>query len=355
MRRFLACPLALAVAASGMALWPATSASAASATASPNPADVTGLQSGYWWQSQPDGTPLPPPPQVPQNGLWVSSDPSGTQAESAIRFTLGEGMTAPVLTLSVSDAQPAQTVSVVACPVAPTSAQWKPPGTAGAWSSRPAADCAKGSIAGQLSADGKTMRFDLSQLSTIDTSLVNVVIVPAAIPDPASALPGTPATASPSFDLTFNQVATSDVAATAGAVTTPSDASDVPSPLPAPIDQPSVPAPVSSFDASAPALPSAPLEPPPVSAAAPAAAPLAPPPVELAVPAAAHSSSKTPTTRQRWILLSLLVDLALFAAWEERRRQSGAGHVRLSLYEIPTVSREAARQLERNGSPPPLR
>src|SRR5437879_12575474 len=77
------------------------------AVTAPGPASaVGGLESGYWWQAQPDGSPLPPPPQVPPNGLWVSGTPAAQQAVSAIRFDLARNQANPVLTLKVHSKNP---------------------------------------------------------------------------------------------------------------------------------------------------------------------------------------------------------------------------------------------------------
>src|SRR5204863_40732 len=62
--------------------------------------------SGYWWQGQPDGAPLPPPPNVPANGLWVSGSNSSQVAIAAVRFQLPPDEATPVLTAKVNRAFP---------------------------------------------------------------------------------------------------------------------------------------------------------------------------------------------------------------------------------------------------------
>src|SRR3954447_22505831 len=75
---------------------------------------VQGLESGYWWQGQPDGTPFPPPPNVPANGLWVSGSNANPVAIAALRFQLGPEEATPVLTAKVNSAfPPAQLSSAI--------------------------------------------------------------------------------------------------------------------------------------------------------------------------------------------------------------------------------------------------
>ena len=79
---------------------------------------------------------VPPPPTVPDGGLWVSSNASGPQSLSAVRVTLSPGDSAPTLVLDVHQAVPPNTLALAAYP---TAAAWSP-GTAQAWSSKPAFD-----------------------------------------------------------------------------------------------------------------------------------------------------------------------------------------------------------------------
>src|SRR5947207_10683352 len=67
---------------------------------------VQGLESGYWWQGQPDGAPVPPPPNVPANGLWVSGTQPNQVAIAAVRFQVAPDEAAPVLTAKVNSAFP---------------------------------------------------------------------------------------------------------------------------------------------------------------------------------------------------------------------------------------------------------
>jgi hypothetical protein len=214
-------------------------AAAVVVVSAPGPATaVAGLESGYWWQAQPDGAPVPPPPQVPPQGLWVSGTPDVEQAISAVRFQLGANEGNPVLTLKVHSKTPPEQLTqaanagvavVLACPA---TKNWTP-ASAGAWSSRPDGDCGAAAH-GTLNGDATAVAFDLS--SVVRSGRVDVVLVPGAgggapLPNPAT-LPGGPAPPQPSsgFDITFEPVALSQVIVGPGSGQTES-ASPVPEPL----------------------------------------------------------------------------------------------------------------------------
>ena len=316
-------------------------------------AATTQVKSGYWWVAQPDGAPLPPPPQVPSGGLWVSSTVSGPQSISAVRFTLAAGASQPVLTLKVHQAQPASQVTIEACS---TSSNWKPPGSAGAWSARPTPACATGSVAGVLSADGTTMTFDLSLLQQPD----NVVL---------QAAPSTPM---PTFDATFEPLTASSVqpavegppptttTTTAPPPTTVPPPSNLGAPLPAGNGlggppAPSPPAPTGAALGASPALPA------PVAPTAPGANSSAGPVLPNSTPALASASAPVNphrlTARGRWLLLSVLVDIGVLAWIGSGQR---ATRPRLSLLDGPPTepSLGAGRrmlQAGREGKPTPLR
>jgi len=200
---------------------------------------VQGLESAYWWQGQPDGAPLPPPPNVPANGLWVSGSPDNMVAISAVRFQLGASEAAPVLTVKVNSEFPPKQFSdqanagqavVVACPA---TGAWKA-GQAQAWATKPQYNCT-GAVHGTPSADGTSISFDLG--ASAGDGKVDVVLVPgtgaATIPAiPALPVPGAPAPPQPSgFDLTLHPVTpdqvhvspggTADTATSAGTTAIP--------------------------------------------------------------------------------------------------------------------------------------
>ncbi|MCU1460660.1 MAG: hypothetical protein JWO37_735 [Acidimicrobiales bacterium] len=160
---------------------------------------VDGVQHGYWWSAQP-GT-LPAPATVPKDGLWVSSSATGTQAISAVRFSLGPGESAPILTLGINSRTPVATGAVIACP---TASAWAP-GDAQSFAAKPAADCSTGSVGGVVSDDGTKMAFDLSLLPVATTYSVvlspTATSLPVAVPKPPVPVPGP--TAAPTIDVTF--------------------------------------------------------------------------------------------------------------------------------------------------------
>jgi len=200
---------------------------------------VQGLQSGYWWQGQPDGAPLPPPPNVPANGLWVSGSPENQVAIAAVRFQLGTDEAAPVLIAKVNSKFPPQQLApvseagqavVLACPA---TAGWKP-AQAGAWSTKPQFNCT-GAVHGSLNTDGTAISFDLGAVAV--DGRVDVALVPGtgAAALPAIPVPGAPAPPQPNgFDLTLQPVTADQVhvspGSTAGGAESTAPAGEAPAP-----------------------------------------------------------------------------------------------------------------------------
>jgi hypothetical protein len=210
-------------------------AAAATVVSAQSPARaVQGLESGYWWQGQPDGAPFPPPPNVPANGLWVSGTEASPVAIAALRFQLGAAEATPALTAKVNSAFPpaqlaaainAGQIVVMACPATPG---WKP-AQAGAWSARVKYNCA-GAVHGTPNADGTAISFDLA--GVVSEGTVDVALVPgtggAALP--SNPIPGAPATPQPSgFDVTLQPVTADQVHTGPGAAST-SDLAASPAP-----------------------------------------------------------------------------------------------------------------------------
>jgi hypothetical protein len=191
---------------------------------------VQSVESGYWWQGQPDGAPLPAPPSVPANGLWVSGNQTAPVAIAAIRIQLAPGETAPTLTAKINSAVPpvqatsaanADQLVVMACP---TNGAWKP-AQAGAWSARPQYDCG-GAVNGTVSPDGTTISFDLNGVVTDDR--VDVALVPGtgAAVIPHLPVPGAPTPPQPNgFDLTLQPVTADQVHTTSAAASSTADTS----------------------------------------------------------------------------------------------------------------------------------
>jgi hypothetical protein len=205
-------------------------AAAGAVVSSRAPAEaVQSLESGYWWQGQPDGAPLPPPPNVPANGLWVSGSQTQPIAIAAVRFQLAPTEATPVLTAKVNSASPPAQVSaaanagqivVMACP---TNGAWTP-AQAGAWSARPQFDCS-GAAHGTVSPDGTTISFDLAGVASGGS--VDVAFVPGtgAAVLPQIPVPGAPPPPQPSgFDLTLQPVTADEVQTSPGLASSPGDA-----------------------------------------------------------------------------------------------------------------------------------
>lgn len=312
------------------------------ATASPA---VTQLASGSWWQVQPAGGQIPPPPNVPTKGLWVDSAPNGT-AISAVRFTLSDA-TAPVLHLRVHQQAPGTTATIQACV---TTTAWRP-ATAGPWTARPTADCARGSAPTNL--QGNQLTVDLSGLTPGAGSTYNVVLEPA--PVPAGGAPAQP------FDITFEQPVAGDIATSSSApdlpqpMTTPVDGSAAESPAPSPAGaapvMPAAPSGPSLSGELQPAVPSAIVSPP---STGPARIPRASRPLAVARPRARLAAVKLPgrlSRRTRYLLIVILLDLAI---WMYLRSPLGAMvRPRLTLYDSPDVA--AVTGPVRAGRPPALR
>jgi hypothetical protein len=176
---------------------------------------VTGIQTGYW-------SSLPATPQVPSNGLEIGSDASGPHALAALRFTLSDGESSPVLTLKVAQAQPQAQIVIEACAVATASANWATPpgGGPGAMTSAPAANCTGGLVTGVVAADGTTVTFDLSGIPA-EGAVMDVVLQPGQVASPAAGtVPGAPDQIYPTFDAAFQPVVAGQIAVQAGPTTT---------------------------------------------------------------------------------------------------------------------------------------
>lgn len=129
-------------------------------------------ETGWWWRAQSLPLGVPVAPTTEEGQLMVSDAPDGPSAIAAIRFTIAQGETAPILTLKEASQANASTLKLVACPAL---TPWSP-GGAQAWNSRPAADCGTVQAAGQRSADG-TWTFALAGFSA--GSSFDVVLQPA--------------------------------------------------------------------------------------------------------------------------------------------------------------------------------
>lgn len=164
-------------------------------------------EAGWWWRVQSLPVPVPSPTQPGE--LMVGQAPDGQTAIAAVRFTLAEGETAPVLRLKAANEANPGGLKLLACPAL---TPWSP-GEAQPFNARPAADCTRSQAVGARADDG-TWTFTLTGFS--EGNLYDVVIQPGepepgAVRQPASvtfAKPGpeaVTASAAPATDPGFTE------------------------------------------------------------------------------------------------------------------------------------------------------
>jgi hypothetical protein len=287
---------------------------------------VSNIQTAYW-------SALPAAPQVPTGGYEVGSNPTGADAVAALRFTLAPGEKVQKLSLSIAQAQPATQVAIEACPIAAKSATWQPPsgGSPGPQSSAPTADCGQGVFGGALSADGKSMNFDLS-LASFPSSVVNLLLQPAQVSTAFNSLPipGAPSQSSPSFDATFQPLTAAQISVETTAAPPPvaSSGSGVTAPAPAPA-------------ASAPASGGGAVALPPASTGtgqAPGAAPVVAPtqqPSNVSGVAPVALVQKGRNWRLLFFIALLSTDLLFGLLWLQRQQPGAGERPKLSIYDPP--------------------
>lgn len=303
---------------------------------------VTNVTPAYWWQGNAVGA----APQVPEGGLYVSASPTGPQAVSSLRFSLDEGERAPVVTLQVAQLESADAAAatglnatpVLACP---TKGEWKAPdGGHGDLASAPTADCSHGGVTGVLSADQKTMTFDLSLLDVGDT--VDVVIMPGQINPPSSGtVPGAPTSVYPAFDVAFGKVTAQQIETiqdtTGGGTGTAGGGTggDFSSPPQTGGDVPALPS--SGFTpplASSPGLDQSPVVAPTTATQSPSdgAAPQVAGTGQALRPVAVQG---TRWDRDRIILVLLVLNIGMYVWWEGNRRGTSGERPRRNLFDPP--------------------
>jgi hypothetical protein len=301
---------------------------------------VSGVTAAYWWQGNATGA----APQVPAGGLYVSASPAGAQAVSTLRFTLADGESAPVVTLQVAQLESAGAAAatglnatpILACP---TKGAWQEPaGGHGDLSSAPAADCSHGSVSGVLSADQKTMKFDLSLLDLGNT--VDIEMLPGQVNPPASGtVPGAPSQVYPAFDAAFAKVTESQIDVTQGATGgTPVGGDTGGAVAPAPASGDGVPRmPSAAFTpplASSPGLDQSPVV-APATATDSGSTGVAP---QVADGSQALRPVAVQTTRWdlgRIILILLVANMVIYIWWDGNRRATEGGRPRRNLFDPP--------------------
>lgn len=208
---------------------------------------------GWWWAGNIEGLPVQaPPPDVPEGGLYVAGGPSGASGVSALRFTVPEGASLPVLTLRV--AAMSGTPMLGACPAA---APWSP-AAGGSWGARPTPDCERASAPGRVDASGDVVRFTLDALVAAGT--IDIVIVPGRDPET-----GVDASFEASFDRPGGEALTYTPPARSPAPVAPVAPSPAPAPARSTATTAPVPAPARPAYSAFPASPA----PAPITAAAP--------------------------------------------------------------------------------------
>ena len=291
---------------------------------------VSNIQTGYW-------SALPAAPQVPSGGYEVGSNPSGTDAVAALRFTLSPGEKLQKLSLTIAQAQPAAQVAIEACPVAAKSASWQPPsgGGPGAQSSAPVADCGSGVFGGALSADGKSMDFDLS-LASFPSSVVDLLLQPAQVSTAANSLPipGAPSQSSPAFDAAFAPLTTAQISVETSPVASGGGSNLGGGAPPVP---PAAAPPAAPSGTGAVALPPASTNTGPAPAAAPVVAPTQQPStLNNAAPVALVQHGRN--WRLLFFIALLSTDLLFGLLWLQRQQPADGERPKLSIYDPPPVA-----------------
>ncbi len=116
---------------------------------------------------------VPTPSQAPDGGLVVAADVTGIRAMSALRFDAPDAGGA-ILRLTLAQGS-TPSPGVRACPAL---SDWQP-GPDQPWSARPAHDCDRLSVSGNVSKDGTTMEWALPDtFKSPDATSYDVLLVP---------------------------------------------------------------------------------------------------------------------------------------------------------------------------------
>ena len=330
-------------------------ASAVFVALAPSGADAADATASGWWSrlQSGQGVSLPAPPGVEDGDLFVQGAPDGASAMAAVRFTLTETETAPVLQLRFAQEGAGSSASAAVVLACPSTTPWNAGGNQ-AWSTHPIPDCSRQAI-GEVAEDGTSMTFDLSSFIVGDA--VDLVILPGTVE-------GLPEGANYStFTLTFDA---------------PTDSDLVTQPAGSPVSAAPTSSGSSSSDATSPASASASATPsassgssgavsrPPTPSFQPPATPAAPalPPSEVAAPAGSAGSGASvppfePASADRGDAKTLAVVLLIVAALATLATSRRDSIVQL-FGGTPTAPAVAVAGLgrfarEREGAPPTLR
>lgn len=204
----------------------ATTTKAAWWTRASDPASATPPAAGVPGVTAPALPAAPPRPDVPEGSLLVEGTPTGATAVAAITYTLLEGESSPILTVTPSSSSNVPPDAVIlACRAA---IDWEVPATSpGPWADKPLVDCGR-SVSGII-AEG-TITFPLAPI--VSGSELDVVLVPGTTGEttPAGAIGST-------FSLSFD--AAEGAALSSTTPTTPGPSTEGSSFTPAPSSSPS--------------------------------------------------------------------------------------------------------------------
>lgn len=195
------------------------------APATPAAAAGPATKSAWWWRpatasptsALPPAAPLPGapvpttpgtvpgPPTVPAGSVLVEGTPEGATAIAGLTWTLAEGESSPVLTITPSPSSnvPAGAV-VLACRA---SAPWEPPpAQPGSWDAKPLVDCGQ-SVQGIPAEDG-TLTFPLGIL--VSGTSLDVILVPGTVGETPAGPVGS------AFSLSFDTASGAPLVTTGG-------------------------------------------------------------------------------------------------------------------------------------------
>jgi hypothetical protein len=329
----------------------------AAVLASPGPAAATpATQTAWWWRpattdpvgalppaAQVPGTPRPTlpaappaPPTVPEGHLLVEGTIEGATAVAALTWTLTEGESAPILTVTPaeSSAVPPEAV-ILACRAA---LPWDmPESQPGPWDKKPLVDCGL-SVQGIPSEDG-TITFPLGPL--VSGTTLDVVLVPGRVGEPTPA--GQPGSA---FSLSFDAVEGASLATSGGGGTDFGGSGDFTPPAGTGSGSFATPG---SFTPA----PSTPAAPPAVSPATPALEPQEQAP---SVPRTAMPTAALPVpedTTGRTVAFVILLAGSAIAAWTYLSEREGEGE-ETSMIGLGRFRRAAPAAATVGGVPEPV-
>jgi hypothetical protein len=120
------------------------------------------VKDGWWTVTNAGLGFTPPAPEVPSGGLYIENGFTGPTAISAVTFQVDPGTAVGTITLKIGGT-PVITSPPIACPITAVGQNYQP-AQGGSWSDRPAYDCSKSQVTGNVSTDNTTVTFDAGPL-----------------------------------------------------------------------------------------------------------------------------------------------------------------------------------------------